>query len=119
MTERLTEEILAQEKANHRLLFPDNPSKFREEHLDRILEFALQNNASDIFIKTNTRIRAQIYGKNWSLTPRNIDSDEFNAFVNKIYGPTAISILNTGIPIDTTHVIENKEKMYFLVFVYL
>lgn len=113
MTERLTEEILAEEKANRRLLFPDNPSKFREEHLDRILEFALQNNASDIFIKTNTRIRAQIYGKNWSLTPRNIDSDEFNAFVNKIYGPTAISILNTGIPIDTTHVIENKEKNVF------
>ena len=59
----LTEEQIRDWDSKGFRLFPENPSKYQEEHLDRVLEHAVRLNGSDIYIKTNDYIRANIYGK--------------------------------------------------------
>lgn len=104
----LTEDLIREWDSKGYRLFPENPSKYQEEHLDHLLAHAVRLNGSDIYIKTNDYIRANIYGKFYKLSSRTLDSDEISSFLNKIYGKTAISILNTGTPIDTLYVVNNS-----------
>lgn len=96
--------------------FEYNPSKYVmsnlpdslvEEDLNKILIYAIKNNASDIFFKTDDVIRSDIYGWKYKLSNRKLSSSEISRFIIKIYGgETAISILGGGKAINDVYVVK-------------
>lgn len=87
------------------------PEQLLEEDLNNILLYAIENNASDIWFKSNDYIRADIYGYKYKLSSRTLSSAEVDRFIVKIYGAdTALANLGRGDPLNTTYVLKYYPK---------
>lgn len=85
------------------VLFPDEPSRFTKQELDRLLGFCSEKeiNASDITIQSNERIFAEIYGRLYPITRRKITHAEVGDMLNDIYGPNGTAQVLSGHDVDT------------------
>lgn len=81
--------------------FPNEPLRFGPKHLEAILAFCTQNNASDITIQTNEPIFAEIYGCLYRITKRKLSNTEVGDMINDIYGPNATTQILSGQDVDT------------------
>ncbi|GAB4393253.1 MAG: Dot/Icm type IV secretion system ATPase DotB [Gammaproteobacteria bacterium] len=87
--------------ARENYFFPDEPTRFTPEYLDRILEFCEQHNTSDITIQTNEPIYAEIYGRLYQIVKRHLSNTEVGDLLNTIYGPNGVAQLLSGADVDT------------------
>ena len=82
-------------------LYPNEPTRFVAEHMDDVLAFCAQFDASDITIQTNEAIFAEIYGRLYPVTTKRLTNAEVSEMLNGIYGPNATAQILSGTDVDT------------------
>ncbi len=93
--------------------FPDEPSYFTPEHLDRLLVFCYKNGSSDISVQTGECAFAEIEGKLIRMTERSLIQQEVQDLINYIYGPNATALVSSGTDIDTSYVVKFSSKEFY------
>jgi defect-in-organelle-trafficking protein DotB len=93
---------------NDELIFGRNISRFAPDMLEDLLEHAFVVKASDIHIQSNEPIKVDIHGRLRPITDRQLDINEVENFIKKIYGDNAITEINKGQPIDKAIAVLNK-----------
>lgn len=93
---------------NDELIFGKNISRFAPDMLEDLLEHAFVVKASDIHIQSNEPIKVDIHGRLRAITDRQLDVNEVENFIKKIYGDNAITEINKGQPIDKAIAVLNK-----------
>lgn len=94
-------------------LYPREPSRFEPKHIDDLLVYAHQLNASDITIQTNEPIFAEIYGRLYHLTRRCLSNSEVGELLNAIYGPNGTTQILRGTDLDTHYEVRpNRNERY-------
>jgi len=83
------------------LLFPNEPTRFTKDEMDRLLVFCYQNGSSDITLQTSEPVIAEIYGKLVKITRRKLSNAEVGDMLNDIYGPNGTTQLLSGKDVDT------------------
>jgi defect-in-organelle-trafficking protein DotB len=82
-------------------IFPDEPLRFTPKHLEALLAYCNQLNASDITIQTGEPITVEVYGKLYKITKRKLSNTEVGDLLNNIYGPNGTAQILSGIDVDT------------------
>lgn len=90
-----------QESVTNEIYYPNEPTRFAEPDFDRLLEFCVEHDASDITIQSNDRVMAEIYGKLRRITRREIKHNEVADILNFIYGPNGVAQILSGTDLDT------------------
>lgn len=93
---------------NDELIFGKNISRFAPDMLEDLFEHAFIVKASDIHIQSNEPIKVDIHGRLRPITDRQLDINEVENFIKKIYGDNAITEINKGQPIDKAIAVLNK-----------
>ncbi len=81
--------------------FPQEPARFEPNHLEPLLIYCHEINASDITIQTNQSIMIEVYGKLHKITRRVLSNTEVSELLNAIYGPNATTQIMSGKDVDT------------------
>ena len=93
--------------------FPNEPSRFDPRHIDELLVYSNNINASDITIQTNSQVFAEIYGKLYRLTSRALSHTEVSNIINHIYGANGTTQILRGDDIDTHYEVRpNRSQRY-------
>jgi defect-in-organelle-trafficking protein DotB len=83
--------------------WPDEPDRFRADHVDDYLQWCVKKGASDITIQTDRPGYNDISGTLYPATYRPIDAGDMSVFLAKIYGPDAAARLATGDDLDVSY----------------
>ena len=73
-------------KAGVDALWPEEPDRFTEEHVDAFLMWCVQQGASDITIQSDRPVYNEIHGQMYPAVYRPLDSGDMAVFLNKVYG---------------------------------
>jgi defect-in-organelle-trafficking protein DotB len=90
-------------KDNIAQTWQDEPSRFREEHVDVFLLWCVKKNTSDINIQSDRPVYNEVDGTLYPGTFRPLDAADMNVFLTKIYGPEANARLASGIDLDVSY----------------
>lgn len=82
-------------------LLPNEPTRFGPAAMEKMLEYTMSLDASDITIQTGEPIIAEVYGRLLHITNRKLSNTEVGDLINAIYGPNAVTQLLSGKDIDT------------------
>jgi defect in organelle trafficking protein DotB len=83
--------------------WPDEPTRFTEDHIDTFLLWAVRQGASDITWQTDRQIYNDISGKLFPGTFRPMDAADIAVALTKIYGPEAQARLAGGDDLDVSY----------------
>jgi len=84
-------------------IWPGEPLRFFDEHLDQLLEWCVQRNATDTSIQTDKPVYIEVDGVLFPVTRRNLDSADLANILNKVYGPDALAKLASGVDLDLSY----------------
>ena len=84
-------------------IWPGEPLRFFDEHLDQMLEWCVQKGASDTTIQSDKPVYIEVDGVLTPITRRNLDSADLANILNKIYGPDALAKLASGRDLDLSY----------------
>ncbi len=84
-------------------IYPDEPDRFREEHVDKFLEWCVKQGSSDISIQSDRPAYNDISGVLYPSTYRALDASDVTAFLTKIYGADALARLASGTDLDVSY----------------
>jgi len=94
-------------------LYPREPTRFEPKHVNDLLVYAQQINASDITIQTGEPVFGEIYGRLFHLTKRNLSNAEVGDLLNAIYGPNGTTQLMRGTDLDTHYEVRPNRNERF------
>ena len=100
-------------EATNPFLYPNEPTRFEPKHIDELLVFGHQINASDITIQTNEPIIAEIYGRLYKITHRKLSNSEVGDLLNAIYGPNGTTQIMRGEDLDTHYEVRPNRHQRF------
>lgn len=83
------------------VLFPNEPPRFTLTEFNRLLEFCVGQNTSDITIQSADKIIAEIHGKLYRITKRELNHTEVGDILTIIYGANGIAQILSGNDLDT------------------
>ncbi len=93
--------------------FPNEPSYFTPDQLDRLLMHCYDHGASDISIQSGETVFAEIEGKQVKMSRRELTLQEVSDLINFIYGSNATAMVFSGSDIDTNYRVKfQKDKIY-------
>jgi defect-in-organelle-trafficking protein DotB len=82
-------------------------------YVDRILEFCIDNDVSDVHILSDGKVKVDIHGRFHPIIDRYISYNEVVAYMSHIYeGGTVETRINSGQPIDKAHVLRYRGTKY-------
>ncbi len=84
-------------------IYPDEPDRFREEHVDSLLEWCVKQGTSDITIQSDRPVYNDISGILYPATYRAMDSSDMASFLARIYGADASARLASGKDLDISY----------------
>jgi defect-in-organelle-trafficking protein DotB len=84
-------------------VWPDEPLRLNEEHLDPLLMWCVQRRATDVSIQTDKPIMIEVDGTLYPVTRRPMDSADMVNVLNRIYGPDALAKLASGRDLDLSY----------------
>lgn len=84
-------------------IYPDEPDRFREEHVDHFLEWCVKQGSSDISVQSDRPVYNDISGVLYPATYRTLDASDMGAFLSRIYGPDALARLASGKDLDVSY----------------
>ncbi|MBL4588914.1 MAG: Flp pilus assembly complex ATPase component TadA [Alphaproteobacteria bacterium] len=84
-------------------IYPDEPDRFRDEHVDPFLEWCVKQGSSDISIQSDRPAYNDISGILYPATYRTLDASDMAAFLVRIYGPDALARLASGKDLDVSY----------------
>ena len=82
------------------LFFPDEPLRFDDEEVERLLVWLSRQGVSDIKIQTGNHIHCKMHGRVRRVTKRTIPSSEAELILSGLYGANGPSVLKDGRDID-------------------
>lgn len=82
-------------------LITNEPVRFTNTDLERVLLHCVQKEASDITFQTNTPVMAEIHGRIHPITSRKISNPEVGDLLNFIYGANGTTQIFSGKDVDT------------------
>ncbi len=82
-------------------IMPNEPVRFTNPDLERVLVHCIKVNASDITIQTGSPIIAEIYGRIHPITIRKMSNTEVGDLLNAIYGANGTTQIFSGKDVDT------------------
>lgn len=86
------------------LLFPREPARFDRDEFHRLLQHAKAIEASDIHIKTMTRIMCRVHGHLVPVTNRRLEDAEVATILQVLYGAANAELeVRTGKPLDNAY----------------
>lgn len=94
-------------------LYRDEPTRFEAKHVDAFLCYAHEINASDITIQTGEPIFAEIYGRLFRITRRQLSNAEVGDLLNAIYGPNGTTQIMRGTDLDTHYEVRPNRNQRF------
>lgn len=83
--------------------WPEEPDRFREEHVDPFLLWCVKQGSSDITIQSDRPVYNEIHGSLYPGTFRNVDAADMSVFLTRIYGPEAASRLAAAKDLDVSY----------------
>ncbi len=83
--------------------WPEEPSRFTEEHIDNFLLWCVKQNSSDITIQSERPAYNEIHGTLYPATYRAVDAADMAVFLTKLYGPEALARLASGKDLDVSY----------------
>lgn len=90
------------EQQDHKqYLYEKEPSRFEAKHIDNLLVYSQHIQASDITIQTGSPIMAEVFGRLYPLTKRELTNAETGDLLNAIYGPNGTTQIMRGSDLDT------------------
>ncbi len=97
--------------------WPDEPDRFKEEHVDPFLMWCVKKGSSDISIQTDKPIYNELSGYLYPAVYRAIDGADMAVFLTKIYGADASARLASGHDLDVSYEIrpDRYSRMRFRV----
>ncbi|NCC22037.1 MAG: ATPase [Alphaproteobacteria bacterium] len=90
-------------KDNIAQTWPDEPSRFLEEHIDPFLMYCVKKNASDITFQSDRPVYTEIDGVLYPATFRPIDAADMAVALNVLYGAEALARLASGTDLDLSY----------------
>lgn len=87
-------------------LYPNEPIRFTNVDFDKLLEYCVNNRASDVTLQSNDKVMAEIHGKLYRITLRDLKHNEVADILNFIYGPNGVAQLLSGTDLDTHYEIK-------------
>ena len=81
--------------------YPNEPSRFEPKHVDDLLVYCHNIDASDVTLQTGAPIFAEIYGRLYPITRRKLSNTEVSEVLNGIYGPNGTTQIMRGQDLDT------------------
>lgn len=94
---------LLKAKDNIAQTWPDEPERFREDHVDSFLLWCVKKGSSDVTIQSDRPVYTEIHGTLYPATFRGMDASEMAVFLQKIYGPEALARLASGRDLDVSY----------------
>lgn len=97
--------------------WPDEPDRFKDEHVDPFLMWCVKKGSSDISIQSDKPVYNELGGFLYPGLFRPIDAADMAVFLNKIYGPDALARLASGRDLDVSYEIrpDRYSRMRFRV----
>lgn len=97
--------------------WPEEPDRFKEEHVDPFLMWCVKKGSSDISIQTDKPIYNELSGYLYPAVYRAIDGADMAVFLTKIYGADASARLASGHDLDVSYEIrpDRYSRMRFRV----
>ncbi len=97
--------------------WPDEPDRFKEEHIDPFLTWCVKKGSSDISIQTDKPVYNELSGYLYPAVYRAIDGADMAVFLTKIYGADASARLASGHDLDVSYEIrpDRYSRMRFRV----
>lgn len=83
--------------------WPDEPTRFNDEHIDAFLLWCIKQGSSDITWQTDRQVYNEIDGKLYPGTYRPMDAADMAIVLTKIYGPEAQARLASGDDLDVSY----------------
>lgn len=93
-------------KDNKAQTWPEEPTRFIDDHVDPFLLWCVKKNASDITIQTDRPVYTEIDGTLYPATFRPVDAADMGVFLTKIYGPEAGARLASAKDLDLSYEIK-------------
>lgn len=84
-------------------IWPGEPLRFFDEHLDDMLQWCVSKNATDTTIQSDKPVYIEVDGVLTPVTRRNLDSADMANILNRIYGPDALAKLASGRDLDLSY----------------
>jgi defect-in-organelle-trafficking protein DotB len=84
-------------------IWPDEPLRFFEDHLDALLQWCVSKGASDTTIQSDKPVYIEVDGVLCPVTRRNLDSADMANILHKVYGPDALAKLAAGRDLDLSY----------------
>lgn len=104
---------MAPPQAPNQHIFPNEPVRFGQEELNDLLIFCSKIQASDITLQVGEPVFAEIYGKLFKITRRELSQNEVGEMLNFMYGPNGTTQILSGVEIDTHYEIRpNRSERY-------
>lgn len=91
------------------ILLPDEPVVFNGFDIDKILSHAHKMYVSDVFIRSNDKIKVKVNSGIWPISRHIISKLEMEEFITRIWGSGASSQLN-GNALDKAYSIKNEDN---------
>lgn len=90
-------------KDNKAETWPEEPSRFTEDHVDRFLLWSIKKNSSDVTFQTDRQAYHEVDGILYPATYRPLDAADMSVILHKIYGPEAQARLASGTDLDLSY----------------
>ncbi len=95
------------------ITMPNEPHRFEGRHIDELLVFGFQSNASDITIQSGERVMLEVSGRLHKCTKRELTTAEVSDLLNHLYGPNGTTQLLRGEDLDTQHEVKPTRNERF------
>lgn len=86
--------------------WPKEPPRFTEEHVDELIMYCVQNQASDISLQTDRPAYGDIHGYLYPLMVRPLDPADMNTIMTRLYGVDAAAKLAAAKDLDLSYEIK-------------
>jgi defect-in-organelle-trafficking protein DotB len=83
--------------------WPEEPTRFQDDHIDPFLLWCVHQGASDVTWQTDRPVYNEIHGKLYPGTFRPMDAADMAIVLTKIYGPEAQARLAGGSDLDVSY----------------
>lgn len=113
MDDSATVTTVADEKQVRIGVWPDEPLRVLEEHVDGMLLWCALRKASDITIQTDKPVIIEVDGVLYPVTRRSMDSADMANVLVRIYGPDALAKLASGVDLDLSYEVRPERNVRY------
>lgn len=94
-------------------IWPEEPLRVLEEHVDPMLLWCAQQKATDITLQTDRPVTIEVDGTLYPVTRRPMDSADMANVLVRIYGPDALAKLASGRDLDLSYEVRPERNVRF------